>query len=114
MTQINGKLFFLEHPEFFRISGDKVSLVWRRQYPKRYNVITSEIVEYGDWKNDPEKIISRKPLNPQETTTLIQVAINLHDRAIQEQQANRWWIPVIFSFVSAVIVALIAVFFKAG
>ncbi len=34
------KAIFEEHPEFFRLNGEKTkaSLVWRRQFPRRYHV----------------------------------------------------------------------------
>lgn len=40
------KTLFLEHPEFFRLdsSKEKASLVWRRQFPKRYDVSESRIL----------------------------------------------------------------------
>lgn len=78
------------------------------QYPKRFNTRTSTLVSYEEWKaldEKDEQIISRKPLEPNETTTLIQTAINLHDSAIQAQQNKRWWIPVftgILSFIGVI------------
>ena len=42
----------------------------------------------------PADRISRRPLEPGELTSLIAVAVNLHERALDQQQANRWWIPV--------------------
>ncbi len=60
------QLVFKEHPEFFRVnSGDnKASLVWRRQFPRNYDV--DEINEtFPDDEIDgtAEDRISRKPLD---------------------------------------------------
>lgn len=94
------KAIFHEHPEFFRISQDKVSLVWRRQHPKRYNTKTSKeiprdefdlLVEHG---SDTSRI-SRRPLRPEETTALIDIAVRLHERAIEDKRISYWWIPVL-------------------
>lgn len=57
---------FKDHPEFFRLdsSQSKVSLVWRRQKPKRYNVDTGETIsrqEYRDLDEQLKKRISRVP-----------------------------------------------------
>jgi len=117
-----------EHPEFFRVVNhgvkQKVSLVWRRQYPKRFDTQTSEEVSYEEWVAYDKKWqadgkplpcrISRHPLKSNETTALINVAINMHERAIQAQQANRWWVPVftgVLSFIGAALGIVAGMYF---
>ena len=104
---------FEEHPEFFRVNSgeDKASLVWRRQYPKNYHV--DEIKEAppdGHSSGASADRISRKPLEPGEITALVQVAINLHDRALEQSKAKWWWLPLasgLLSFAGASVGALL-------
>lgn len=100
---------FEEHPEFFRFASDKrkVSLVWRRQFPRNFNV-DAEPEELPDHEVDglEESRVSRRPLNPTEVTELISVAIRLHDRALEQQKAGNWWIPLaaaVLSFIGALV-----------
>jgi len=96
-TEPHWKAVFDEHPEFFRLTSDrrKVSLVWRRQFPRNFNV-DEEPEEFPDHEIDglTESRISRRPLRPSEVTELIGVAIRLHDRALEQQKAGVWWIPL--------------------
>ena len=100
---------FDEHPEFFRVTTDqqKVSLVWRRQFPRNFDV-DAEAETLPDHEVDGlvESRISRRPLTPTEVTELIGVAIRLHDRALEQQKARGWWIPLAaaaLSFVGALL-----------
>jgi len=103
-----------EHPEFFRISGNTVSLVWRRQYPKLYDTKLDKEITRQQFKELSRKqrdfTISRRPLNTAETTALIDVAIRLHERAIEDMRVKFWWIPLL-SAVLAFVGALTGVFF---
>jgi hypothetical protein len=103
---------FQQHPEFFRLDSrrEKASLVWRRQYPKRYHVgllrkISNE--EYEELSND-EKLqrVSREPLKSDEIQALIETAINLHSKEVELRQEKRWWIPVL-SIVAGLLGALL-------
>lgn len=90
---------FEEHPEFFRISsgGDRASLVWRRQFPKTYDVdkkIDVPLPE-GQKQHEDNDRLSRRPLEPSEITALISVASNLHDRALEQHKAGRWWVSLV-------------------
>lgn len=90
---------FRDHPEFFRIAqGDKdVSLVWRRNWPKNYNVDTRDLIsqkEYLALSEEDKKRISRRPLSNDDIKTLVDTAINLHSRALKRKQDKRWWIPL--------------------
>jgi hypothetical protein len=88
---------FSEHPEFFRLTSDqkKVSLVWRRQFPRNFDV-DAEPEEFPDHEIDgsTESRISRRPLTTTEVTELIDVAIKLHDRALEQEKARTWWMPL--------------------
>lgn len=87
---------FEEHPEFFRLDGKKerASLVWRRQYPRRYSVDQDRTLDSLEAKAIPEDRISRIPLSPGDITALINAAIQLHARALEQQKETRWWIPL--------------------
>jgi len=89
---------FKEHPEFFRVnSGDnKASLVWRRQFPRNFHVDDiKETVPDDEIDGTAEDRISRKPLDAEQITALIDVAVKLHDRALEEHKARKWWIPLV-------------------
>ncbi|MBO6540316.1 MAG: hypothetical protein JJ969_13085 [Rhizobiaceae bacterium] len=88
---------FREHPEFFRFDHNekKASLVWRRQFPRNFNVDDEpEIAPDHDAERTTESRVSRKPLKEAEVTALIGIAINLHERALEQKIAGYWWIPV--------------------
>lgn len=89
---------FEEHPEFFRLTFDKkrVSLVWRRQFPRNFLVDAEPEIEPDDEiDGTTEDRVSRRPLDATELTELIGVAIKLHDRALEQQKARSWWIPLV-------------------
>ena len=45
--------------------------------------------------NDTDKQrVSRIRLTPEDIKTLIDTAINLHARALEEQKEKRWWLPL--------------------
>ena len=91
---------FEEHPEFFRLDGDKkkASLVWRRQYPRRYHVDEDRTLSKAELDTLDEKIradrISRTPLTSSDISILVQTAIDLHSRALDAKKDMRWWIPL--------------------
>jgi hypothetical protein len=93
------RLVFVEHPEFFRQDGDKVkvSLVWRRQFPKRYDVDTERVIsaqEYNELTETQKLRISRVPLTATDLEVLVRTAVDLHSRALEEKKASRWWVPL--------------------
>jgi hypothetical protein len=103
---------FEEHPEFFRLDGERkrASLVWRRQYPKRFNVDTlSEISkEQYDGVDGTEKAqISRVPLLASDIKTLIDTAINLHSRALEAEKHQHWYKPAALQVLAALVGAVI-------
>ena len=93
------KAIFEEHPEFFRLDSarEKASLVWRRQFPKRYDVDTQEVltsVEYHALSEQQQLRVSRVPLAPADIKALIDTAVNLHSRALEYQKDRRWWVAL--------------------
>ncbi|HEX4953341.1 MAG TPA: N-carbamoyl-L-amino acid amidohydrolase [Thermoanaerobaculia bacterium] len=93
------KTVFLEHPEFFRLDSkrERASLVWRRQFPKRYNVDTASTIskeEYDGLSKDQLLRISRVPLSPADIKALLDTAVNLHTRALEHQKDKRWWVAL--------------------
>lgn len=104
----NWGLIFSEHPEFFRLdtTGKKASLVWRRNYRKRYDVNAQReltLEEYNVLEDDQKNKISRTPLKGDEISILITTAINLHTRAIEQDKENRWLSSPLFSLLGVVL-----------
>jgi hypothetical protein len=103
---------FEQHSEFFRLDSkrEKASLVWRRQYPKRYNVDTGASITKEEFINLPDEKkerISRTPLDAETIKSLVQTAIDLHSRELERLQDKRWWIPLIVSGVGGLIGAIL-------
>jgi hypothetical protein len=90
---------FKEHPEFFRLdsSRTKASLVWRRNYTKRFDPKTEEMLSKEEFRQlgDKEKGgVSRSPLSNDSISILIRTAVDLHDKALARKQDKRWWYSV--------------------
>ena len=93
------KSIFVEHPEFFRLDSarEKASLVWRRQFPKRYNVDTCQVLTHAEYEAlDDEQFlrISRVPLSSGDIKALVDTAVSLHSRALEHQKDKRWWVAL--------------------
>jgi hypothetical protein len=106
---------FKDHPEFFRLDSnrEKASLVWRRSYPKRYDVDQEESISkvaFNALTSDEKMRVSRLPLTNEDIATLIGAATNLHNRALQRNQDKRWWIPVSLGLISLIIALLTFLF----
>lgn len=100
------KQVFVEHPEFFRLDAarEKASLVARRQHPKNYDVDARKQIETDEFRSmDASKKgrISRSPLSHGEMASLIQTAVELHSRAMDQAKDRRWWLPVLTAFIGA-------------
>jgi hypothetical protein len=96
---------FAEHPEFFRFASNqqKVSLVWRRQFPRNFDVDAEpEILADHDIDPTDDSRTSRRPLEPSEITELIGVAIRLHDRALEQKKASGWWVQLLTAFMALI------------
>jgi hypothetical protein len=107
---------FEEHREFFltyRLEPEKdlkAALRWRYAF-KTVNPETGE--EYTPVQAEalPEEQRSKltsKPLAGDQIQTLLNTAIGLHTRAIQELTLKKWWVPLIASFGGAVLGALLS------
>ena len=93
------KAIFEQHPEFFRLDSarEKASLVWRRQFPKRYSVDLGRVLTNDEYEqmSDQERLrVSRIPLAASDIKTLIDTAVNLHNRALEHQKDRRWWVAL--------------------
>lgn len=93
------KTIFLEHPEFFRLDSarEKASLVWRRQFPKRYDVGAARVLtneEYEVLTTEQQLRVSRVPLSSSDIKALVDTAVNLHSRALEHQKDKRWWVAL--------------------
>lgn len=66
------------HPEFFRVRPDgehRVSLIARHATPKEQD--------------------GRRPLDPDYTSKLLQLAVELHDREVRRSQTWHVWLPIL-------------------
>lgn len=100
------KKIFIEHPEFFRLdtAREKASLVVRRQHPKSFHVDTRMQIgreEFLGMDESQKSRVSRSPLSQGEIATLIQTAIELHSRAVEQAKNRRWWLPVLTAIIGA-------------
>lgn len=102
------KKVFEEHPEFFRLDAGRgrASLVWRRTYPKLYAVDREEKIsrdQFFQLSDEQKARISRSPLTNSDISTLISAAIQLHSRALEQQQDKRWWISGVMGLLGVII-----------
>jgi hypothetical protein len=93
------KAIFSEHPEFFRLDGakERASLVWRRQFPRRYDVDNERVLSSDEYRLlPPERSarMSRNPLSSADIKALVDTAVNLHSRALEHQKDKRWWVAL--------------------
>jgi len=93
------RAIFIGHPEFFRLDSarEKASLVWRRQFPKRYSVDTGQVMSHAEYEalSETQKLrISRIPLTSPDIKALVDTAVNLHSRALEHQKDKRWWLAL--------------------
>jgi hypothetical protein len=103
---------FVEHPEFFRRSpekDDRYALVWRRALPRRFDRRTNRALTEEEYDSLPDKeyqYISRMPISQTDMKTLIDVAIQLHSKAIDRDRDWRWLIPHGITIVTAAVAAI--------
>jgi hypothetical protein len=101
---------FTEHREFFHTytlpgqSELKAALRWRYAI-KNFDAETE--IEYtpSQVKALPEAVrnsLTTKPLDGAQVGTLLNTAISLHTRALEELGASRWWIPLLSAILAAV------------
>lgn len=106
------KRVFQDHPEFFRLDSarERASLVWRRQYEKRYHVDREERLsteEYNALSDAEKERVSRDPLTPADIKTLLDTAISLHSRAVEFQRERSWWKSPLLSIIGALVGAIV-------
>ena len=99
---------FLDHPEFFRVgAGDWVSLRWRHGYEETYRVSERRELTHTELQSlptkDKENDVTRKPLEPDEIATLMNIAVELHGRTIAQEQERRWLSSFLFPLLGAVL-----------
>lgn len=105
---------FREHPEFFRVTENHASLVWRRQLPKLFDPKKMDEItrdQFEKLEKGAKDKITRKPLEAEQINALINTATDLHQRALDQQTASRYWIPIVtavLAFIGAVVGALIS------
>ena len=104
---------FSEHPEFFRKSPDfqdHYALIWRRASPRLFHRKLDKLLtrpEYEKLPADQRSDVSRVRVPDTEIKTLIDIAIELHAKAREQEVDSRWWIPIATSFVGALIAVLL-------
>ena len=110
---------FQEHPEFFLVytlQNDrelKAALRWRYTN-KLYDSRTGK--EYTPQEREalPEQqrwLLTTRPLTSDAVAALMNTAIELHSRALEELAARRWWVPILsafLGFVGALLGAVVA------
>jgi len=112
------KNIFEQHPEFFRLDSarEKASLVWRRQYPKRFHVDLEKRLSVEEFKALPDEQkarVSREALTPDDIKALVDTAINLYSRALESEHARKWWIPLASSAIGGLVGAILGAFLRA-
>jgi hypothetical protein len=102
------KAVFDEHPEFFRPSAanpGEYALVWRRARSNQYHRKMGRILELAEIDGlSPEqrnRYLSRPPVPEAEVKTLLDTAINLHQKEVEARRERRWWITPVIAIVAA-------------
>ena len=106
----NWLAIFRQHPEFFTIQDDFVSLVWRRSKERNYDTFERKLLSrteaQGMAATDPEQDatrLSRPPLDTAEISKLVDIAVSLHERGINHKQERRWWYTAAIAVVSLLV-----------
>ncbi|MCX7308223.1 MAG: hypothetical protein NTZ72_09885 [Afipia sp.] len=109
------KAVFNEHPEFFRLSPDsedRYALIWRRALPRRFDRRLMRMLNEEEYANKSQKefqYISRPPISDSQVKTLLDTAITLHAKALEQSRDYRWWIGHITTLGAATLGAFFGV-----
>jgi hypothetical protein len=105
---------FEDHPEFFTVyaaAGNQVryGLRWRYAAPITYDTQLNRDVPPEELAGIPKddafyERYTRRPLTADQVGVLLNTAIELHTRALAQQEARHWYLPL----VSAVVAGLFA------
>jgi hypothetical protein len=101
---------FIEHPEFFRVNGQWVSLRWRHGYDRNFHTQQQREfspVEIAGLGEDEKEVLTRKALDPEQVESLMKTAIELHSRAIAHEQERRWMTPLLFGLLGVILGAVL-------
>ena len=100
---------FAEHPEFFLsyvFEREGKSALRLRYTNKSIDPDTGQEYTFAEIKEMSQELRGRlksEPLSTEQIGMLIGAAINLHDRAVQEETARRWWQPLVASLAAAIL-----------
>ena len=107
---------FEEHPEFFRFDSkrERVSLIWRRQHQKRYDIDQQCVISHADYLalGTNTDRISRTPLEADEISILIQAATSLYSSALEQKREKRWWVPAMLGLVGVILGSIVTLVAK--
>ena len=104
---------FWDHREFFltyRLPNEqdlKAALRWRYAF-KTFDAESGKEYTPAQIQALPEKqrwLLTSKPLDGEQIQTLLNTAISLHTRAMEELRESRWWVPLfaaVLGFVGAI------------
>jgi hypothetical protein len=103
------KAIFDEHREFFRPSiahPGEYALVWRRAGNSRYHRGIGRVLEQTEIDalsvEERSRYMSRPPVPESQIKTLLDTAINLHQKAIDAHRDRRWWITPLTAILSTI------------
>jgi hypothetical protein len=105
---------FNDHPEFFRPSETYpgfYALVWRRATDDRFHTGLGRVLLPAEIAllsiRDRKRYLTRAPVPEVHIKTLMDAAIDLHQRAVDEYRDRRWWITPVIGLIATTVGAFI-------
>ena len=105
---------FDDHPEFFRKSHTfqgHYALVWRRATPGRYLRREQRPVSPQEYdamtEEERSRRLNRAPVPEGQIKTLLDTAVNLHQREVDAARDWRWWVAPMIAAASSFIGAIL-------